>query len=210
MSRRRSGRRRKPSTSPGPRPTPPTPAPSAVARFIGIFILIAAAGIGLEYYLMQTDGFRGYRTLVAEAGHRMSSLLGIDSSINQSDIRVGTRVLRVTPECTGVEAVGIFCAGVVAFPCGKKKTIVGLLIGFVGVGLLNILRITGLILVADLRPDGFEPAHDALTHLFPLFVVLPLWLCWLLLVFRGYDSAVRHPRGPHPGATDTLPANRAR
>ncbi len=210
MSRKRSGRRRKPSTSPNPRPTPITHSGPAVARFICIFVLIAAAGIGLEYYLMQTDGVQGYRTLVAEAGHRLSSLLGLDSSINQSDIRVGFLVLQVTPECTGIEAVGIFCAGVVAFPCDRIRTIIGLLVGFVGVGLLNILRIAGLILVAGLRPDWFDPAHDALTHLFPLFVVLPLWLCWLLLAFRNDDPARRHPRTIDHGATDTLPANRAR
>jgi len=159
---------------------------------------------------MQIDGARAYRSLVARAGHRLSNLLNIVSSVNGTNIQVGSHVLQVTPECSGLEAVGIFCAGVLAFPCGRKKTIIGLLIGIVGVGMLNILRISGLILVAGLRPDWFEPAHDALTHLFPLFVVLPLWLCWLLLAFRKCDQVHSSPGTPDHGAIGASPASHPR
>lgn len=162
-----------------------------VIRFMAIFVLITSAGIALEYHLTRIDGARGYRTFVAEAGNGLSTCLGVESRTHGAEILVGTRVLQVTPECSGIEAIGIFCAGVIAFPSGRKNTIIGLLLGLIGVGILNILRVSGLAVVAGWWPDRFDPAHDALTHLFPLFVVLPLWLCWFWWVLRREDDRSR-------------------
>lgn len=164
-----------------------------VARFILVFVLVSAAGIGLEYYLMQIDGVRRYRAWVAEAGNRVPARLGVGSRVERANILVGMRVLQVTPECSGIEAMGLFCAGVIAFPCGWRKTLVGLMIGLVGVGVLNIVRVASLTAVAGWWPDRFEPTHDALTHLFPLFAVLPLWLGWLFLVARRRRGRTGRP-----------------
>ncbi len=191
MSRRRARKKH-------PRPRHQTPeskvaaSPAsnrAIARFVILFVAISAAGIGLEYYLMQNDSAESYRALVAETGNWLPDALGIEADVDGSSIRINWRRLLVTPECSGVEAIGIFLAGVIAFPCGRRKTLIGILIGFIGVGVLNVLRISVLIITAAWWPDAFETAHDALTHLFPLFAVLPLWLAWMLIAFRrGKDA----------------------
>lgn len=184
-----------------------------MVRFILIFVLVSAAGIGLEYYLMAGDLAQGYRAFVATVGNWLPARLGIDSSADDTRIFVGAKVLEVTPECSGIEAMGIFCAGVLAFPCGRRSTLAGLLLGFVGVGLLNILRVAGLTAVADWKPDWFGPTHDALTHLFPLFAVLPLWLVWLLFVVRkgvtDGDHSARGDGKPGDETDKAMPLERA-
>ena len=167
----------------------------AVVRFIVVFLVVSAAGVGLEYYLMARNAAQGYRALVAGAGNWLPRILGIDSQTFGTKILVAARALEVTPECSGIEAMGIFCAGVLAFPCRRKSKAVGLAMGLVGVGVLNILRVSGLVVVAAWGADWFARVHDALTHLFPLFAVLPLWLAWLLVTHRRSDSP--------PGAADT-------
>ncbi len=72
------------------------------------------------------------------------------------------------------------------------------MIGFIGVGVLNVLRISVLIITAAWWLDSFETAHDALTHLFPLFAVLPLWLAWMLIAFRRGKSANGDAAGDTP------------
>lgn len=152
----------------------------AAGRFILIFALVSAAGIGLEYYLMKTNGAVPYRSLVARAASPVAGWFGIPTILSGTRILVGGRVLEVTPECSGIEPISIFIAGVLAFPCSRRKRLLGLAMGLVGVGLLNLARIAALAVVAGTWPDSFDPWHNALMHLFPLFAVLPLWLVWML------------------------------
>jgi len=176
-----------------------------VVQFALIFIAVSAAGIGLEYYLMANDAAQGYRALVASAGNWLPSLMGVQSHTNGTTISVAGRALEVTPECSGIEAMGVFLAGVLAFPCGRRTTLIGIVLGLLGVGLLNILRVSGLTFVAGWMPGGFGPTHDALTHLFPLFAVLPLWLAWLAFVVRR-NQPKRHADGPTRNASDQTPS----
>jgi exosortase/archaeosortase family protein len=156
----------------------------AVFQFALIFVAVSAAGIAFEYYLMANDAAQGYRALVASTGNWLPRLIGVQSHANGSTITVAGRALEVTPECSGIEAMGVFLAGVLAFPCGRRNTSIGIALGFVGVGLLNVMRVSALTIVAGWMPNWFGPTHDALTHLFPLFAVLPLWLVWLAFVVR--------------------------
>lgn len=198
MSRRRSHHR--------PPATPVQPSAGrrsnrAAFQFALIFITVSAAGIALESYLMANDTARGYRALVASAGNWLPHIIGVPSHTSGSTISVAGRTLEVTPECSGIEAMGVFLAGVLAFPCGRRNTLIGIVLGFIGVGLLNILRVSGLVIVAGWMPRGFGLTHDALTHLFPLFAVLPLWLLWLAFVVRSSSNNSQRPTDRSPRNT---------
>lgn len=153
--------------------------PAGPIRFLTVFVLVSAAGVALEYYLMQNNSAVGYRSLVASLADQLPRSLGLDTDRRGTQIWINRRVLEVTPECSGVEPIAIFIAGVLAFPCDRRKRLLGLFVGLFGVGLLNITRVGWLAVVAGWWPGAFDPWHDALMHMFPLFVVLPLWLIWL-------------------------------
>lgn len=153
--------------------------PAGAVRFLTVFVLVSAAGVGLEYYLMQHNAAVGYRSIVASAADQLPRSLGLETDRRGTQIWINRRVLEVTPECSGVEPIAIFIAGVLAFPCDRRKRVLGLFVGIFGVGLLNIARVGWLAVVAGWWPGAFDPWHDALMHMFPLFVVLPLWLIWL-------------------------------
>lgn len=204
MSRRHSHHR--PSATPV-HPSAGRRSNRAVFQFALIFVTVSAAGIAFEYYLMANDAAQGYRALVASAGNWLPRIIGVQSHAFGSTISVAGRALEVTPECSGVEAMGVFLAGVLAFPCGRRNTLVGIVLGFIGVGLLNILRVSVLTIVAGWMPRGFGPTHDALTHLFPLFAVLPLWLLWLAFVVRRSNNNTQRPTGQSTRNTsDQTPA----
>jgi len=201
VPRRRPGKRKAGrSTGGAGRKTPAAPSRQnrAILKFVLIFVTVSAAGIALEYDLMAHDAAQGYRALVALAGNWLPRALGIGSHAGGSTINVPGRSLEVTPECSGIEAMGVFLAGVLAFPCGKRNTLLGVILGVIGVGLLNILRVSGLTIVAAWRPQWFGPTHDALTHLFPLFAVLPLWLLWLVFVVRRRNAHTGGGSAPGP------------
>lgn len=83
-------------------------------------------------------------------------------------------------ECTGIHYVGIFAAGVLAYPGrGPSRKMLGLLTGIALIVLLNVLRLGLLGMVGHFSPDLFSFLHLYLWHaLFTLFVLL-LWQLWV-------------------------------
>lgn len=148
-------------------------------RFILIFAGVSAVGVAFEYYLMENNAAVGYRSFVAQTADLLPGWMGVATEIRGTQIWVGSRLLDVTPECSGIEPIAIFVAGVLAYPCSRRKKILGLLLGVGGVGFLNLVRVGWLAVVAGWWGEAFDPWHNALMHMFPLFVVLPLWLVWL-------------------------------
>ena len=70
----------------------------------------------------------------------------------------GTRGLRIDESCDGLQIMMVFLVFVLAFP-GEKKWPVGI-IGLLVTHLLNVLRITGLMLIQKHLPDQFDFHHE--------------------------------------------------
>lgn len=165
----------------------PNPAPVAwgtVLQFATIFLVVAAAGFGFEYYCMTYDSVRTYRGWVAAAGAAISRVAGYDAQVSGTMILTMDRSLEVTPECAALDVLAIFFAGVLAFPTTGRRRIWGLVIGAVGISLSNVVRIAALSAMAASRPDWFDAAHEFFMHAFPLVSALPLWLLWLIVIVR--------------------------
>lgn len=156
-----------------------------VLRFILIFAVVAAASLLVEFWCMSTNSARGYRHVVAAAGGGIARFLGNDVTVDGSVLSAGARLLDVTPECAAIDALGIFLAGVLAFPGPWRVKALGAIVGLALIFAANVLRIAFLTVLAAARPATFNQMHEALMHLFPLFVVLPLWLAWVLWVVRA-------------------------
>ncbi len=168
-----------------------------ILRFILIFIVVTAAGVWLENYLTRHNSAKGYRNVVAASGCWIARCLGSDATATGSRIKAGYRSLEVTPECAGIDAISVFCAGVIALPCPIRKKLLGLLLGLIGVPILNVFRIAALVWISQWQSRWFDPTHDALMHLFPLLAVLPLWLLWLwFIIRRSQDSGTTKDKSP--------------
>ncbi len=175
--------------SAGPASTPFTG--RAIARFIIIFLLVSAAGFGLENYMMDRNSVVGLRSFVATVGAWIPNLFGLHAKVIGTKILTASQGMEVTPECSGIEPTAIFLAGVLAFPSSRRTKVIGIILGLLGVGVLNILRVSFLVTISELKPLWFENSHTALTHLFPLIAVLPLWLVWLTLVMKERRAAIQ-------------------
>lgn len=155
-----------------------------VWRFMLVFAVIAGAGFAFEYYCMRFDSARTYRALVASGGAFVSRLVGYEVHSDGTGVIAAGRPLEVTPECAALDVTAVFIAGVLAFPTSGRRRMIGLTMGLVGIFGFNILRIAVLSGLAAAGSASFDKAHVALMHVFPLAVVLPLWLAWLLIVVR--------------------------
>lgn len=93
----------------------------------------------------------------------------------------GTAV-KIMPGCNGVEAMICLAAAILAFTTSWKNKIIGLIIGFIAIQLLNIVRIISLFYLLQWNKEWFEWAHlyvwQALIILDALIIFI-LWIRWL-------------------------------
>ncbi len=165
-----------------PPQSPPSPQPNDAGRVatwfvIKLMVLTLLVGLG-EGYFHQTDSGVWLQDGVASVSTWLVRLF--DASIVRKENQIISHgpILMVTLQCTAVFAMGLFCSAVIAFPCGWRARLLGVAIGLLGVAVINIVRISGLVLIAQHRPSFFHFAHLVLMQGFLISCVAPMWLLW--------------------------------
>lgn len=161
---------------------------------IKLVVFTLALGFG-EAYLHQINWGGFLQDWVASVAGRLASMC--DSSITREGniIFAKDQMLLVTLECTALFAKGLFCAAAIAFPCTWRARLLGCVVGIVGVGILNVLRISGLVLIAQWVPGFFHFAHLVLMQWFLISCVAPLWLAWAVWTGRRARAMAEGTKG---------------
>ena len=88
----------------------------------------------------------------------------------------GVRIERV---CNGVEALIILFAAIFSFPAPFKNKIIGFVIGFFAIQVLNLVRIISLFYLGQLNQVAFMWFHLYLWQALIILDALVVWLIWL-------------------------------
>jgi len=112
--------------------------------------------------------------------------LGLDAQVAGTTVawQGGRSSFVIIPECTGVYGASIFAAFVLAAPLGLGPRILGLAVGLVLVGALNLARLVLLALVQTRAPHFFHLAHDYLWQVLFVLGLATLYGAWLELARR--------------------------
>ena len=81
--------------------------------------------------------------------------------------------------CNGVEALIVLVAAIIAFPSPWKHKLIGILIGFFAVEILNLVRIISIFYLGQWNFKIFEWAHLYIWEALIMLDVLILFLIWL-------------------------------
>ncbi len=87
--------------------------------------------------------------------------------------------VRIERGCNGVEAVIILFAAIFAFPAPLKNKLLGFVIGFFAIQLLNLVRIVSLFYLGQWNQVAFEWFHLYLWQALIILDALVVWLVWL-------------------------------
>ncbi|UCG32557.1 MAG: archaeosortase/exosortase family protein [Phycisphaerales bacterium] len=171
-----------------------------VFQFVLVFTVLAAASSALETWMRARQIGVGYQDAITRTVRALTAPLGVDAGSmpagQRCTLRVNNIQLVVTIECAAVLATGLFVSAVLAFPGGWRVKVVGVILGVVGVALLNVLRVVILATVAQHKPDWFNVTHDVLMQGFLVVMVTPLWLVWLAWVMRAGRRSSRSASAP--------------
>ena len=92
-------------------------------------------------------------------------------------IRSSSFGVNIENGCNGVETALLFGAAVLAFPASWPRRLVGLLVGFVAIQILNLFRVITLFWIGLHRPALFNSSHTVIWQsVVVLFgVLMPVW-----------------------------------
>ena len=156
---------------------------AATGFVLKLVILTLLVGFA-ESYLHQIGWGESFQVWVAKLGGGLASIFTSDIVRTGREIDTDGPPLIVTLECTALFATGLFCAAAIAYPCSWRARLYGLIVGVVGVGAVNILRIAFLVIIAHRVASIFHFAHVVLMQGFLISCVAPLWLAWAVWTTR--------------------------
>jgi len=81
--------------------------------------------------------------------------------------------------CLGRNTLGIMLGFILAYPSGLKKKWVVMILGVVIFLILNILRITGLVITQICCPKYLDLNHNLIFKAIVYFVIFVIWYLWL-------------------------------
>lgn len=158
-----------------------------VLTFLGTYLLLSA--VYNQYLKLETSEkyYPDYIThQVAVQSEWFINKLGYTASIEPHEEEPSMKLIinnqflaRVVEGCNAVSVIILFCAFVLAFFDGWKKSILFLILGAIAIYIINVIRI-GLLAIAIYE----YPQYSDLLHtiVFPLVIygfVFLLWIYWI-------------------------------
>jgi len=116
--------------------------------------------------------------LVADTCGWIFRLFGATVETSARTLTVNGTALTIAFGCDGLEAHGIFIAAILAAALPWKRKLIGLLIGTIGIFLINQIRVCGIFLVAGMGGDWFYYAHTVVGQTFVIVGTMGLFLWW--------------------------------
>lgn len=151
-----------------------------ILRFVG---LTAVALVALFWLLHQravaVAVVAPYTEFVAACSRLLLRAVGVDARgagtlISSTEFSVSIRNV-----CNGLEVTVIFFATVLGFPASWKHKLLGLLMGYPAVFVINLVRIMVLFLVGMRAPQAFEATHYYYAQAFVILATVAVWLLWV-------------------------------
>ena len=119
-----------------------------------------------------------FTTFIALISSKILNLLGTQVTVSGTHISSGGFGINIVDGCNGVFTTAILVAGIVAYPSKIKEKIIGILVGFPAIFIVNQLRVISLFYLGRSKPTVFEEVHvyawQPIIILFAIFV----WDFW--------------------------------
>jgi exosortase/archaeosortase family protein len=150
-----------------------------VLQFCAVFIVLTVA-LNLVYsWYEQAEFMIWYSTLNATLVYKVYEALGLTVYQSNYTVTVNGFSMSIAPVCTAVSTMIIYFACIVAYPASLGKKLVGLLIGFPGLALVNFGRLLLLGYLGYTNTHLFEIVHQYVFQVVFIVFVIVLWLIWI-------------------------------
>jgi exosortase H (IPTLxxWG-CTERM-specific) len=152
-------------------------------RFVILYVVLLGL-FQIAYYdwITQSSFFASYLAYSGKVAAAFLNLFGLEVSTFKDTLTINQFSISIKLGCDGLRAMAVLVLGVLAFPTGGKRKIIGTGAGLALLLVLNILRIATLLIVGQHSNKWFHLLHD---HIWPVFLIscsLLLFVAWMLWV----------------------------
>ena len=151
-------------------------------RFLVLFFVLVIGMFALEIYEPVREAVvLPFTSFLATASAKIMQLFDADVVAHGDVISSlsNAAAVRIAPGCNGVEAVIILFAAIFAFPAPWKHKLIGFVLGFLAIQILNLLRIITLFYLLQWDKHWFDWFHLYLWQALIILDALVVWLIWL-------------------------------
>jgi exosortase/archaeosortase family protein len=141
------------------------------------FFLVAASVLAWAVRLPEQLGMA--QEFLAGSATALARVLGSASSASGDQIHVGGLVMDINYECTGLYVLMILFTFLLAYPASWSSRFAGALIGIVALTVVNIIRISVLVGIAEVQPDLFGYFHEYVWQGVFLILVIAYAMTWV-------------------------------
>ena len=133
----------------------------AIVRFAGLFFLFLLGFSALTVLTSLQNHLGVLENGIAYAATGIARATGSVATLSDGRfIAVPGARLEINHECTGVFVLFVLVSFIAAYPAPWLSKINGLLIGIIGLSLINIIRIATLVRLAEFYPSLFAYFHE--------------------------------------------------
>lgn len=164
-------------------------------RFIATFLgCLVVASILLEIDMVATHVVNPITAAIARVSGSLLAVIGVPNQTYGTAIRGDDGFsVNILDGCNGMDVTAIVLSAVLAFPSTFLQKGVGILIGILGVQVVNIIRIVTLYLIGMNYPALFERFHYYVWQTAVIVLSMAIWIFWA-------EFLVRNRRTPAPAA----------
>ena len=148
---------------------------------MGVFFLL----IGLKPVQEVLDINGGYSNAIVILTAKILGLIGVTSTYSGSLINLPSISLDVEFGCNGLEAVMIYTVAVLTFPATWKNRLIGFVVGFLVIQVLNLIRIVALAYAGVYHRDLFDLIHIYVAQGVMIAVALGTFVLYLTYISHG-------------------------
>jgi exosortase H (IPTLxxWG-CTERM-specific) len=142
-----------------------------VLFLVAFYVLVASKPVN-DHVIVPFTGW------IARASATVLNVLGERATVEGTEIRSGPFGVNIENGCNGVETALLLAAAVLAFPDGWRQRLTGFLLGFLGIQVLNLIRVVSLVWIGRHRPALFDSSHTVIWQSAVVLFGVLIFLFW--------------------------------
>lgn len=145
-----------------------------------LVIYAASLTVLLLFYswLDGTPFFYRFLEYNAQATGFLARLFDPAVTVGGNRVASGSFAVAVVGGCTSLAPLAIFVSAVLAVPASPMSKVLGILLGFVVLGGVNLMRTTSLFYLGSAFPSALEVIHLLVWQSLMVVFAVALWLAW--------------------------------
>jgi len=152
---------------------------------IAIFAVLMGGYYAAEYmFLIGGNPLKGYLVWIASTTAKILTFLGHEAASKGAWVGTAHFKAEIVHGCDALEPTAAFAAAVVASPVAFGRKIPGLIVGIIGLLLVNLIRIVTLFFIGEYFPGALDIMHYDIWQAAFIVLAIVFWAIWVQLATR--------------------------